>query len=71
MVLYSLDSAKSSLERLTIITFRAFSFTEILTVGFGHRKFHEKNQKKKDGFEIIFPFYINQNELAAVAARTT
>ena len=73
MVLYSLDSAKSSLERLTIITFIAFCLTEILTVGFGHRKFHEKNQKKDDihGFEIMFPFFIDQNELAAVVARTT
>jgi len=37
-------------------------------------KVSRKEPKKKDdihGFEIIFPFYINQNELAAVAARTT
>ena len=46
MVLYSLDSAKPSLERLTNSVHSLLR--QILTLGFGHRKFHEKNKKKKE-----------------------
>ena len=76
IVLDSLDSSKSSLERLTD------SVHSLLI----HRDFHSwfpppnvsrKEIKIKDDihrfffFLIIFPFYIDQNELTAVEAKTT